>query len=187
MVILQTLALATAVLGQTCPPPQPPRCPSPGPSCQARTQPPGSGPDPASVLRDLTGPAFDVAYMRAMFIHHSDIADLATQESRYSNDSVLRPLAEEIQGQQTDLNRKLALWYRQRTGQDLVALCYMPNPDLARDQGLASGQFDNTFAATMIDYLRQSRAASTLALTRAASPELKYQARIVIRACRPAD
>ena len=141
----------------------------------------GPRPTPLSQIQNLSGRQFDSAYMRAMYQHHSDTSALASLELQYSNDTSLKELADKIQHERSDLNAKLAQWYRASFGGSLSESCLPPPTVLMSFRGLASAKFDNEFVRLMIDYIQQAKDAAQLALVKAVSVDLRQQSKIVVR------
>lgn len=147
------------------------------------------GPRPSSVraapleqIQNLAGQDFDLAYMRVMYQLHADIGTLATQEWQLTSSSDLKELSGKIRRERADMNRKLALWYNQRTGGQLSDYCINSNPDFTRLQATPRMQRDNVYVDMMIGYLQRSGDAAQLAMTRASFPELRNQAKITAKA-----
>lgn len=172
LALFSTLALAQYVPSAT---PGPMTCPAVIPS-----QPAGIGAGPMPNLVDLAGPNFNIGYIQSMYQHHSDTAALATQGIQLATDKSLRNLSGKIRYEKTKQNEKLAMWYRQYTGQTIPAVSYSRVEfDLQRLQGLSGREFDVAYALTMINYLEQARDAAQLGISRLTIPEIRDQAMIV--------
>ena len=136
---------------------------------------------PASQIQGFSGSDFNSKYMTVMYQHHSDTAALAQVELQNTNDTMLSSLSKKIMHERYDLNKKLAVWYRQYVGGELTEKCYPPPKSWIQFAGRASPQFDRHFVDLMIIQLQQARDAAQLAATFATINELRSQANIVVK------
>jgi uncharacterized protein (DUF305 family) len=152
-----------------------------GQECQVGPRPPGSDLRSLSSLKNLSGTEFDVQYMISMYQLHSDTRALAEVELKYTIDSGLRQLSENIRREQYDLNKKLELWYSQATGRQVNEYCIDSNADYRRLQQANIRHFDSEYVDIMLDYLQRAKDASSLLLSKSSNSDLRNQAGIVIK------
>ncbi|MCE5323390.1 DUF305 domain-containing protein [bacterium] len=132
-------------------------------------------------MNKLSGVEFDLRYMISMYQLHSDTQALAEVEVKYTMDTGLRQLSDNIRHEQYDLNKKLELWYSQMTGRQINEYCANSNVDFRRLMQANIRHFDAEFVDVMLDYLQRAKDASLLLLTKSSNPDLRSQASIVIK------
>lgn len=144
-------------------------------------EPAGVGAGPVPKLEELTGPSFDMQFVKSMYQHHSDIAALTTQGIQLLSDKDLKGLSGKIRYEQTKKNEKLAMWSREMN-------MGKPSVDYSRVQKIEDGlakyhgrDYDVHYTEALIALLTQSRNAAQLGISRATRPDLRDQAAITAK------
>lgn len=141
----------------------------------------GGGPHP--VLVDTpAGPDFDRVYMENMYQMRAALTALTTQGIQQSTDRNLRDLSGTIRTEQTDQNRKLAMWYRDMGLGTLQA-------DYCEVGGLINciaavqpgDNFNVVYAQTLADSLTALRNSALVGAPKLTSDEIRHQAELTAR------
>lgn len=152
-----------------------------GDECQVGPRPPGNDLWSLSTLKNLSGVELDLQYMKSMYQLHSDTQALAELEFKYTMDTGLRQLSDNIRHEQYDLNKKLELWYSRATGKQISEYCIDSNAEYRRLRQANIRHFDAEFVDIMMDYLQRAKDASALLLSKSTDSDLRSQAAIVIK------
>lgn len=150
------------------------------PSCAVGA---GFGAGPLPIL-DTTcaGADFDRVYIQNMFTLHNQIIALANQGAQQATSGDLRNISVKIRNEQTDLNRKLAMWYGDM-GLGQLSACNACAGNVCEClSGICAGPgFDAVYAQTLSEALMKTRDSAAVSVQKIASDDLRYQANLVQR------
>lgn len=153
----------------------------------------GASMDSMTTLENLSGRAFDVAYMSQMIVHHQGATEMASMEVKNGKRANVKASAQKIIDDQTkeikQLEGWLKSWYNTAPDQKRMAMMkadMKPMMDKAmagmNPSGGKATNVDRTFLQNMIVHHTSAIDMSQIALRKATKPELKQFALGVIEA-----
>lgn len=159
-------AAATVVLSKPAASPRPAASPTPNPT--------------VSSLSRLSGPAFDIAFMRAIIPVHEEAVEIAMAATLHADHTdLLRWNQVMIDRKSAHVRQKLA-WLQESgasPGRRNVGVVTEP---VKKIRGLRGAALERAYLALIAAHLEQSTALARLAATRAARKDLRSMAQAIV-------
>lgn len=153
-----------------------------GPAAARPAQQTGGGMDQ---LKNLSGQAFEIAFMSMMIQHHKSATEMATMALNQANHSEVKTAAQKIIDDQTreinELTGWLQQWYNTGPNPDMMAeMANMNMGMMQKLQGLTGDAFDQEFLTQMRMHHQDAITMAELVPSRATHAELKTLAQNII-------
>lgn len=141
---------------------------------------------PAGRLRDLSGAAFEIAFMQEMIIHHQMAVEMARMAQERATRTELKTMAESIIAEQGNEITQMTAWLRDWHGAQPKPMDHAVMQEMDREmaalRGAGGEEFNRQFAEAMIVHHQSAIDMARLVADRAGRDELKTLAQAIIGA-----
>lgn len=157
---------------------------APVPSATPKTAPKASPtPNPTiTALSKLSGSAFDVAFMRALIPIHEEAVEIALAATLNADHTELLQWNQVMIDRKSGQVRKMLAWLQEAGASPGQRNAGVVNDPVKKMRTLRGADLEKVYLPMMAAHLQGSAALATLAVTKAAKPELRAMAQETVKA-----